>query len=102
MFTEKIELKTHLELAPGQRVRIRGAILEVMRGEHFELNWVEKTLELPHHVVLKNGRFDIVCACGEHFRIQPGLNDQAVRFAGGDAIQQWVTHYKEKTVQPTP
>lgn len=48
---------------------------------------------LPHHVVLKNGREDVVCACGEHFRARPldlgGFVGEVV-----DAIQQWVAHYR--------
>lgn len=54
---------------------------------------------LPHHVVLKNGREDIVCACGEHFRSNLSPN----RLIGEDAIRQWVAHYREtelRSAQP--
>ena len=48
---------------------------------------------LPHHVVLKNGRDDVVCACGEHFRRMPPA-DAFQRGVAVDAIQQWVAHYR--------
>lgn len=45
---------------------------------------------LPHHVVLKDGREDVVCACGEHFRSYVTTGRRPVV---KDAIQQWVAHY---------
>lgn len=49
---------------------------------------------LSHHVVLKNGRDDIVCACGEHFRSSAN-NVYSIQTTNLDAIQKWVIHYRE-------
>lgn len=51
---------------------------------------------LPHHVVLKNGRDDIVCTCGEHFQRSTVPSD----LGGLDAIQQWVKHYRDRVTPP--
>lgn len=51
---------------------------------------VKQVIPLPHHVVLRNGREDIVCACGEHFRSTLSPNGMS----GEDAIKQWVAHYR--------
>lgn len=48
---------------------------------------------LNHHVVLMNGRDDIVCSCGEHFRTT--VLNASVSYEPTDAIRQWVSHYNQ-------
>ena len=51
-----------------------------------------------HVVVLQNGRDDVVCSCGEHFRKR--VIDASVSYEKTDAITQWAGHYRRELGTP--
>lgn len=91
MLSELIEKYDNYFLAHDTRFIRAQDVVKDLEALQKELGLTPHVVELSHHVVLKNGREDIVCACGEFFRSTLSPN----KMSGCDAITQWVAHYNE-------